>query len=915
MKYYCCDQRRLEVVKLHGMLNGMEYLEVDDSGVAGDATRQLTLFVKFLRPVPILSADQFRITGGERIKTVAIEWIAIANNLPATEPPGLVDGLTPLIEFLVIRTQFYGDFSLYTLSLVSGPGSDSPPADFDPRLSEIPFSFKVQCESDFDCATPTPCPIPPADNPRLDYLAKDYASFRRLMLDRLSVLMPEWRSRNPADMGVTLVELLAYVGDQLSYQQDAIATEAYLGTARKRTSLRRHARLVDYTVHEGCNARVWVRVFVNDEGVTIPAHTPLLTRAANTPDRLPPGSDLWRKAIASGVTVFETVEDTLLYQTQERMTFYSWGERECCLPKGTIHATLSGHFPNLKAGDVLVFAEELGPRTGFAEDADRDHRWAVRLTDVRLSQDPSGGLFLPFPDNNPVDVTEIKWAEQDALPFPLCLSTITDQAYGATYLDEVSAAYGNIVLADHGRTLSAEDLGEVPATRVTLATTSEVLRCDRPLLQAVPPRFRPRLAESPLTRAMPLATEPLFSFTATAAVITALQTRIYAPVLQDALQAQGLVLQAGVVVVQGGEGVWSVSDGVSAFRLDLDGGQIQVSPLSAAATLITLAEPKRARPAISLASLYQSIPDTWQPQLDLLASDASATEFVVESEDDGSTYLRFGDDVHGKRPDSGTTFTATYRIGNGTAGNIGLESIVHIVSNDARLLRASNPVPAQGGAEPESAEDIKRDAPEAFRVQERAVTPDDYAEVAERHPSVQRAAATFRWTGSWYTVFITIDRKGGGEIDAAYEQTLRDHIERYRMAGYDLEIDGPRYVPLELGMTVCVKPDYFRADVHAALMRVFSRGWLDDGSRAVFHPDNFTFGQPVYLSKLYQAAQVIQGVASVVITTFQRLRVPPDAKPLDDGVLTIDHLEIARLDNDPNFPERGVLKLSMGGGK
>src|SRR5690606_19009570 len=138
----------------------------------------------------------------------------------------------------------------------------TPPAGFDPRLSEIQFSFKVQCESDFDCASITPCPTPPATNPRLDYLAKDYASFRRLMLDRMSVLMPDWSSRNAADIGVTLVEMLAYVGDQLSYQQDAVATEAYLATARKRISLRRHARLVDYLVHEGCNARVWVQLFV-----------------------------------------------------------------------------------------------------------------------------------------------------------------------------------------------------------------------------------------------------------------------------------------------------------------------------------------------------------------------------------------------------------------------------------------------------------------------------------------------------------------------------------------------------------------------------------------------------------------------------------------------------------------------------
>lgn len=924
MKYYCCDRRRLEVVKLNSTLNGLEYLEVSDSGIVGDPTRQLTLFVKFLRAVPTtgtgvlaLNKDNFRIEGGERIKSVDIEWIAIANALPAGEPPSLVDGLVPFNEFLVIRTRFYGDFSLYSLRIVSGPGIDTPPADFDPRLSEIQFSFKVQCESDFDCASVTPCPAPPAVNPRLDYLAKDYASFRRLMLDRMNTLMPEWRGRNSADAGVTVVELLAFVGDQLSYQQDAIGTEAYFGTARKRTSLRRHARLVDYSVHEGCNARVWVQLFVNDDGVMIPRSTQLLTRLPNTPDRIVPGGDQLRDALAQKPVVFETVEDTLLYRAHEHLSFYTWGERECCLSKGTIRATLKGRFPNLKAGDVLVFAEKLGPRTGFAEDADHTHRWAVRLTHVRLDQDLSGGLFLPIPNNNPLDVTEIQWAEQDALPFPLCLSTITDKDHGAAYLGEVSAACGNIVLADHGRTLTDEDLGAVPASQLTLASTNDVLSCKRPPLQAVPPRFRPQLSERPLTHALPLTATPLLAFTATAAIVTALQTRSFTVALDDALQAQGLMLQAGPVVVQGGNDMWSVSDGVSAYHLRLDSGQVQVSPLADAAAVITAADPQRARPAIKLADStdnYQK-KDKWLPSPDLLASDDKANEFVVECEHDGSAYLRFGDDEHGKRPNSGIGFKATYRVGNGTAGNIGLESIAHIVSNDVRLLRASNPLPAQGGKNPENTEDIKRDAPEAFRTQERAVTPADYAEVTERHASVQRAAATLRWTGSWYTVFLTVDRKGGGEVDAVYEQTIRDHVERYRMAGYDLEVNSPSYVPLLLEMTVCIKPDYFRADVRAALMRVFSRGWLADGSPALFHPDNFTFGQSVYLSALYEAAQAIQGVASVVIDTFQRLRAQPDPKPLDDGVLTIGRLEIARLDNDPNFPEWGVFNLSVGGGK
>lgn len=914
MKYYCCDERRREVVKLTGTLNGLDYLEVDDSGLPGDSMRQLTLFLKFLRPPPGLTENNIIIDGGERITEIGIDWVVPATSLPAGEPADLVRELDPLDHFLVIRTELYGDFSLYTLRLTSGPGVDIPPAGFDPRLSSLKFSFKVQCESDFDCAAKTPCPAEPSTGPQLDYLAKDYRSFRNIMLDRLSVLLPGWRNRNTADLGITLVELLAYVGDQLSYQQDAIATEAYLGTARRRTSLRRHARLMDYRVHEGCNARAWVRVQVNANGVKLPRRIAMLTRSANIEDRIPPDSAAWFDALAAGAEVFESVEDTMLYQAHQEFAFYTWGERECCLPKGATAATLSGHYPDLKAGDVLVFAERLGPSTGNGEDADRNRRWAVRLVHVLLDEDPSGGLFLEPPNTNPTLVTEVRWEEEDALPFPLCISTITDKDHGERYLERVSVAYGNIVLVDHGRTIRDEELGSVPDARLAAAAEITHVRCTRSDAPTIPPRFRPRLKNGLLTHALQVERRHLFAMQTTPAILADLQVRTFSNDVKTALLNRGVQF-SGPAVVQGGDGCWSVADGNKAYRLALETGQLQVYAHGDAASRMIAVTTRLARPQINLSGFYLGKTALWQPRTDLLASSAEAQEFVVETEHDGSALIRFGDDYHGKRPDSGTEFSADYRVGNGSSGNIGLESIAHIVSNDARLERVSNPLPARGGVDPETPDQIRRDAPEAFRKQERAVTQDDYAAVIEDRSDIQRAAATFRWTGSWHTVFLTTDRKGGKAVDDAFEQDILDHVERFRMAGYDLEVDGPRYVPLDLAMTVYVKPDYFRADIRAALMRIFSQGWLEDGRPALFHPDNFTFGQPVYLSELYAAAQSVQGVASVVIDKFQRLRLPDDPTPLDEGVLKLARLEIARLDNDPNFPERGVVKLDVGGGK
>jgi predicted phage baseplate assembly protein len=209
---------------------------------------------------------------------------------------------------------------------------------------------------------------------------------------------------------------------------------------------------------------------------------------------------------------------------------------------------------------------------------------------------------------------------------------------------------------------------------------------------------------------------------------------------------------------------------------------------------------------------------------------------------------------------------------------------------------------------------VRRDAPQAFRTQERAVTAADYAAAAERRAEVQRAAASFRWTGSWHTVFVTADRLGGGAVDAPFEARLLRHLERFRMAGYDLDVDAPRFVALDIELHLCVLRDYFRSEVLRAVRAVLGSGVLPDGRLCAFHPDNFSFGEPVYLSPIIAAAQAVEGVESVSATTFTR-RASPGTVGLTEGLLRMGRLEIARLDNNPNFPERGRLTLNAGGGK
>ncbi len=858
-RYYCGDEERRDALGralANGVvLNGIDFLEVIDTELVGtpaESSRQQLLLVQcFADGIDALDHTNVRIEGGVRITPVHVRWAHVLSDIsgagpseiPAAERDFLANyrlGELDRDRIVAVATDARGDFSRYTLSLVAS-GDTVPPSGFDPRLSSVSFSFKVECPSDFDCKPPTSCPPPDLDEPEIDYLAKDYTSFRKLMLDRMSAIAPDWQERSPADLGVALVELLAYVGDQISYYQDAVATEAYLGTARQRISVRRHARLVDYFLSEGAAARAWIALEVDagsglDGDAVVSPPEPLLPGPDPGQDRpgiqlvtRVPGRDVLLSAadvvdaVRNGAVVFETLHGLTPHASLNEIEFYTWSDRACCLPVGATRATLRGPLPNLRAGRLLLFEEVLGPNTGSEADADPAHRHVVRIIDIARGVDP----LVESPGDPPVEVVEIEWHAEDALPFPLCLSSETDAEHGAQFVPVVSVARGNVLLAGHGRTMPVEELEPVP---------------DDPF------EFRPLLANGPLTHAAPLGAN---------------------------------------------------------FSPEAAGVESWPSAASARAVL-----PSAAVPEIRLVT---GGGERWTPARDLLSSGPFANEFVAEIEDGGRARLRFGDDADGKAPTSGTVFDARYRVGNGTAGNIGRDSLAHVVGAPAGITRIWNPLPAEGGVEPETPEQVRRFAPQAFRVQERAVTAEDYARAAERHPDVQRAVARFRWTGSWYTVFISVDRKAGLPVDHDFETTIRNHLNRFRMAGYDLEIDPPRFVPLDIKLVVCVEEGYFRGDVKAALLERFSSRRLPDGTLGFFHPDNWTFAQPVYLSRIYEVAAAVAGVDSVVVDRFQRwARVAQNE--IANGVLATERLEIVRLDNDPNFRENGLLEFEMKGG-
>jgi hypothetical protein len=320
----------------------------------------------------------------------------------------------------------------------------------------------------------------------------------------------------------------------------------------------------------------------------------------------------------------------------------------------------------------------------------------------------------------------------------------------------------------------------------------------------------------------------------------------------------------------------------------------------------------------------------WESVTDLLASPPTARRFVVEVDNDGASHLRFGDDEYGLRPAGATIFSLRYRVGNGRGGNVAAEALAHVeqpaaAPNWPGVLQVFNPIPARDGTEPETVDEVRRFAPAAFRARQlRAVTAADYADKAREAGGVAGAQAEFRWTGSWFTVFVAIDpaseidliteRGGRAQLRPEFARRVLAYLDRVRLAGYDLELRAAEYVPLELHVRLCVCTDHFRADVIQAVVEALSSQIRGDGSFGFFHSSRWTFGDPVYLSQVYAAIESVPGVDSAEVTTFRRFSRDPEGE-LERGVLPIGLWEIARLDNDPSFMENGVLRVEAGGGK
>jgi len=832
------------------MLTGIDFVAVHPDQV----TLDVFLFhdisapagaIRPLSPILAISATEVTITGEEES---SIPVVSVTPVFP-------VDGR----EVLRVVVEHAGGFGRYWLSLAGSR--------IDPFFRTIQIDFKAACERNTDCKPAEhECPPEAPDDILVDGSARDFWSLRQALIDFASLRHPKWKDRLIPDVGMTMLELIAALGDEFAYYQDRVARETQFGSATQRRSVRRHVQLVDYDLHDGLAATAWVAVRVSSPSW----------------ENLPAGTPVWAHGdgdTAIGFEVGEGLNDVLagrsfrVHQGRNELSAHVWDADApdpqaayrplpfSCLPVGATALHLDGHHAGLLSPGDKVFVITEPP---VNERDVPERRWLVTLTEVTEELDPLAPLL-----GTSSNVTRIAWLE----PTPVEMNL------------EWIKVLGNAVPVSAGVTRSSTfSIGE---NTVDYPTAIERVGANRSItfLHSLP------------TRA-PGPTSPISD-----------------------------------------DGIWRYVEDQSLARLGRDprGAVPEVALFQVTSATSGVRTQQWAwRPSFvgsnsSLAQDFHFVVEdgSWDRAIGFQRAGGEVVhrDYLTAS---GST-LRFGDGEFSRMPPRGNAapgqqifFEAIYRLGNGLRGNVPAGALRHadptgtldwstLPTPVPYVVSMWNPLPAVGGVDAETIAQAKRDAPQEFSaITYRAVRPEDFAEAAERLPWVQRAGAKFRWTGSWSSAFVTADAEAVSALPEDFRSELGVHLDRFRMAGRELHVLAPRYVDLDLTITICVQSTSYPAEVVGAVMRALVGKRQRSPEVAFFDPDHFTFGTVLDRSELEVHIQNVVGVRAVKHITIAR-RGKFEERTLESFFAPAKD-EVIRVDNDPRHPDRGTIRIIWEGG-
>jgi hypothetical protein len=235
--------------------------------------------------------------------------------------------------------------------------------------------------------------------------------------------------------------------------------------------------------------------------------------------------------------------------------------------------------------------------------------------------------------------------------------------------------------------------------------------------------------------------------------------------------------------------------------------------------------------------------------------------FILKTDDDAKTTVIFGDGQQGARLPTGTAnIKATYRNGIGKMGNVKAGQISLLMTRPLGVKEVINPLPASGGADNESRDQARKNAPLAVMALDRLVSMQDYSDFARTYAGIGKASAVRLPVGRRELVHVTV----AGADDIPIDKTsalYRNLVQALRQSGdpyQPVQIDPRELLLLIAEVRVRLLPDYAwelqEPKIRAALLEAFSF-------------EQRELGQDVLYAEVIACIQAVPGVAYVDVDT------------------------------------------------
>ncbi len=301
----------------------------------------------------------------------------------------------------------------------------------------------------------------------------------------------------------------------------------------------------------------------------------------------------------------------------------------------------------------------------------------------------------------------------------------------------------------------------------------------------------------------------------------------------------------------------------------------------------------------------------WQETDTLAGLGPKDRSYITQTADDDSTSVIFGNGVEGARlPTGAGNVTAIYRNGIGQPGNVDANQISLLQSRPLNVKAVINPLRASGGADRDSRDQARRNAPLTVMSLDRLVSVQDYADFARTFAGIGKASSARLSDGQRDLVYVTV----AGVADIPIDPTSDLYINLVQA----LLVNGDPYEPVQVAVrrlnilviaaNIKILADYLWEDVVTRLQATIFDAYSFD---------NRDLGQPVFQSEVISTMQSVAGVEYVTLLTLDSVPENVTAADLANLASTLKLKDcipsaLACLNPSPaNYPTDAILAAEL----